>query len=658
VINLGHNKFIVEDVSELPAFQNAKNLYLDFETTSGVPNEPAFNPHRGDRVAGVAVTVDDCPRSYYIPMRHRRANGQMMDGNLRVENVQAWMRDVIGTCDDWVNANVKFDAHFAHWEGADFRGGLYCLTTAAKVLNADMTYNGGYGLKNLSGKWLGHKITDLQDEVKEYLDGVKLERNRKAKDYGLVPIDIMARYACQDAFTARDLHHHIERELPEECRGVLNTERLLTPVLYDMEVEGMRVDPDQLAQSEMTILQELIFIEEKLHKVLGFSCNPSKSSDCYNLLCVHWGLPVLSYSEDGNPSFDKDALIQYLLHPDIKDNPGRTSVVKLVQYYRHRHTVLTFFVRPYQEHQVDGILHPSYNQAVRSGRMSCKRPNAQQLNKEAKSLILPGDGKAFLSCDYSQIEFRLIVHYTKAIEAIRAYENDPDTDFHTWVANMCQIPRSPAKNINFAIGFGAGQKRVKSMLAGNMELMDSKDIKGMSSDEFEVYCRQRSEIVFAKYLDALPGLKPTSRAAARNAASRGYVFNIFGRHLHLPSTHCHIAFNRAVQSTAADIMKERTVALAPRYNEKVRSLELKLAASVHDETLFVGDDEVTRDPKVIDYVVSNLEDVSAPMAKLRVPIRSGAGWSDKDWSVASGDDGALSRTSAWEKFSKDAKKAD
>ena len=105
----------------------------------------------------------------------------------------------------------------------------------------------------------------------------------------------------------------------------------------------------------------------------------------------------------------------------MKDDPGRTALIKVMQYYRKRNTLLTFFVRPYQEHQVNGLMHPDYNQAVRSGRMSCKRPNAQQLNKEAKEFVLPGEGRAFLSCDYSQVEFRLIVHYTRTIDAINAY---------------------------------------------------------------------------------------------------------------------------------------------------------------------------------------------------------------------------------------------
>lgn len=103
--------------------------------------------------------------------------------------------------------------------------------------------------------------------------------------------------------------------------------------------------------------------------------------------------------------------------------------------------------------------------------MSCKRPNAQQLSKAAKKLIWPDEGMELLSCDYSQVEFRIIVHILRDPECIAAYAKDPDTDFHSWVAEMCHIARDPAKNVNFAIGYGASKRKVTTMLAGNMDLM-------------------------------------------------------------------------------------------------------------------------------------------------------------------------------------------
>lgn len=645
MIDLGQNRFLIESPSELPDMRYAKRLYLDMETTSLKPDEPAFKPYGGHKIAGVAVTRDDDPRSFYVPVQHHFVDGTLMRGNLPWENAQPWLKDIVETCEMWANANVKYDAHFAHASGATFRGRLRCLTTSAKVLDSDRTYKGGYGLKALSSAWLDEVITDLEDAVQGYLGTVKLPRNKKAKDYGLVPPDIMATYACQDVVTARRLDHYIERMMPEECMSAWETEQLMTPVLFDMEEQGMYTDRTELEQAELQILVELAKIEESIHALIGFAVNPASSPDCFKLLCTHWGLPVLEYNDEGNPSFDKEALAHYLLHPDVKSSPVRTMVVDLMRHYRKRNTLLTFFVRPYQEHSFDGIMHPDYNQAVRSFRLSCKRPNAQQLNKEAKSFIHPPTGQAFLSCDYSQVEFRLIVHYTRALEAIKAYAADPDTDFHQWVADMCGIPRKPAKNVNFAVGYGAGKTKVTTMLAGNMELMKGIG-EGLTPHQFQAACAIRAKQVYDQYHGALPGLRPTTRSAEANVRTRGYVRTAYGLRLHLPPQAAHIAFNRVVQGTAACLMKERTVAVSPRYNDWVKKMGIKLAASVHDETKFVGERELMRDPRVVSEIVKLLEDTRF---KFRVPIRAGAGWSDKNWAIASGDDGKLEidRSLSW-----------
>jgi len=648
MVKLAPNKVLVQSAAELPDASGVRELFLDVETTSFVDGDKALNPYKGHRIAGVCVTWDENPTAYYIPMRHRDAQW-----NIDLDAALRWLRDTVSTCHDWVNHNVKFDAHFAAVDEAEFTGRLVDTMTASKVLDADRLYKGGYGLDKLSAAWLEEDISRYEDKLKEFLAGVKLPRNKNANDYGLVPADIMGTYGCQDVLTTRALYRHLQRRMPEECHGVWDTEIKLTPVLYDIEREGLRVDRQQLEIAELKTVAKLARIEELIHEEVGFSVTPSSSDDCFDLLCNHYGLPVLVWSDKGNPSFDKEALVQYSNHPDIVSDPQRAKVVKRLQTYRKAHTLLTFFIQPYLEHEVDGIMHPDYNQAVRSGRLSCRRPNAQQLSKEAKELVVPGDGEAFLSCDYSQIEFRIIVHYIKDVVAIKAYNEDPNTDFHTWVAEMCGIPRRPAKNVNFAIGFGAGKNRVTSMLAGVMELMtdvvtrmndlieSGKVEPSKRSQLFDALCTERANEVYQSYHRALPGLRPTSRRASSRIKSRGYVRNAYDRHLHLDPKAAHIAFNRLIQSTAADVMKERTVAVAPRYNSEIRDLGLRISASVHDETLFVGPRDVTYDQRVVKKITGILENVAA---EFRVPITTSAGWSDINWRIASSDEGELAWT--------------
>ena len=647
---------IVEHTSELPDLAHARELFLDFETTAFSPAVKAFNAYKGHRACGIAVTVNDEPGAWYVPIRHHDKSNTLHPANLDLDTVLRWSRDLITTCRDWVNHGVKFDAHFAAEDGAIFQGRLVDTLTIAKVLDSDRLYKGGYGLSALSLAWLEEDISPYENRLKSFLEGVKLPRNKKAHDYALAPPDILGEYACQDVITGRKLHRYIQKRMPAECASVVDTEIKLTPVLFDIEREGMHVDLKELKCLELQILYELQIIGQKLHETIGYAINPASPDDCYELLVNHWGLPILARDDKtGNPTFDKDALVSYLAHPEISGNEDRRETVSRMLHYRKRHTLMSFFVRPYIEHEVDGILHPDYNQSVRSGRLSCKRPNAQQLSPEAKLLVHPPPGCAFLSCDYSQIEFRLIVHYIRAVDAIQAYGDDPDTDFHAWVAKLCGIPRKPAKNVNFAIGYGAGKRKVMKMLASEMELMAELMTKvdgyiktgraheSQRKDLFDVLCQRRAEEVYNRYHDRLPGIKTTSRKAEQAARRRGYVFNAYGRRAHLPNTHCHLAFNRIIQGCAADVMKERTVAVAPRYNPEIRELGIRIAGSVHDETLFVGDAETTRDPRIVNLIVQILEDTAQDF---RVSIRTSAGWSSSTWAEASSDDARLEITHA------------
>src|SRR5690349_2762795 len=109
MIDLGRNRFLVEPHDPLPELRG-RELFADFETTSFNRKVEAFRPYNGHRACGVAVTVDDDPRSFYVPFRHRT-------GGLNHPRGIEWFRDLLKHFQQWINANVKFDAHFAVADG-------------------------------------------------------------------------------------------------------------------------------------------------------------------------------------------------------------------------------------------------------------------------------------------------------------------------------------------------------------------------------------------------------------------------------------------------------------------------------------------------------------------------------------------------------------
>lgn len=618
MIHFDNGGRLVEDVSELPNLAGSRSTYLDLETTSGDPKLDALNPWHHSFAAGICITADDAPGSWYVPVQHTFGK------NLPRDAVINWLTPILNQSEEWVNHNIKYDAHvLANDLGIRPTCRLVDTLTLAKVVDSDRW---AYGLDALSKAWLHEDIAKYEEAMQPYL--------HKNKDYGRIPTEVIGPYGCQDSLTERRLYKYIRANIHEECLPITNTEIELTALLLDVERTGMAVNPTELMTVELKSLIRMNQIDQRLEEIVGRAFRPHVNDDCFDVLCNQYGLPVLDYTEEGNPSFDKHAMAQYASHPFAPK-----EVVSLIMEYRHINTLLSFFVRPYQELNVDGILHPSYNQAVRTGRMSCKKPNSQQLSPDAKRLVHPRPGNTFVSIDYSQIEFRIIVHYIKDSNAIAAYHANPDTDFHTWVAEMCGIPRKPAKNVNFCMGYGGGKNKLVSMLETNMDLVGSLQVhvdkllaEGKIKEEnkmtvFNSLCKRRAEAVYNRYHDTLPGLKPTARMAQRVLEQRGYVRNIYRRHRNLPREAAHKAFNALCQSSAADLMKERTVAVG----KAIAGTPIKIIASVHDETLFEMPHEIAQDTQVIRDLVHIMEH---PSAELRIPIRCAVGLSKDTWVAA------------------------
>jgi DNA polymerase-1 len=473
-----------------------------------------------------------------------------------------------------------------------------------------------------------------------------------------MPPEQMGIYACCDVWGTRKLAHYIEEHRPPEVKGIWETEVDLAAVLYDMEVDGLLVDPQQCRVEHLRSMKRMIAAADEIRELADreFTNHP----DCiHDILCVQRGLPVLKWQmetdEDGNKvpstdrySFDKEALAMYGVHPMVTADPELQKLVHAILRYRTESTFDGLYCQTFIDlHDEDNCIHPSYNAIVRTGRMSSRRPNSQQQNKRSKALILCPDGYAFWSCDYSQIEYRLIVHYIQDSGAIQAYRDDPRTDFHAWVASMLGVKRKAGKTLNFGMAYGAGKKRVKAGLITNPdiieeighkvnEMVDAGEIPAAHrSLFFNQLCEQRADSVYEEYHERLPGIKSTSRLAARVCKRRGYVFNEYGRRRHLPEKASHKAFNSVIQGCAMDIMKERMIAISPRYNPKTREMGIRLAGNVHDELFGLLPVEHMNDPEYHDYICETLE---TPSIEFEVPIMTGLGVSDRNWAEAAGDE--------------------
>jgi len=603
--------------SDLPNIPLNSTLYLDVETTNhtgkGKPKD-SMRWH-GDRICGVAFTHDDNPDSYYIPVRH--SNGP----NIPIENFQRWLKDAVTKPSKWVNHNLRFDAHFAAADGAEFDCDLVDTMVMARIIHNNLP---SYGLKELCVQYLG--VENWKDPIKDFLTA------HKSKNWADAPIPLMAEYACKDVQNNRTLYHKFNELMPEECNKLWKMEQLVTPVLYDLEVQGMLIDSDELAKEVELSLQKQDQLQATLDKKVGRTINANSNKQLKELLLDELGLPVVAKTDKGNPSFGAEAMGLYESLPEVLSNENTRSILKGIAGLVEEKHFYSLFLKGYTGLHVDGIIHPTYLQCKKTGRMGCKQPNSQQLNKRAKKLVKCLPGYNIWSWDASQIEYRLIVHYTQNQKAIKAYNEDPNTDYHTWVAELAKIDRHSAKTLNFLMAFGGGKGKAMEFLAKIDAVIDEVNtivderwdklpksgavIWDSRAGFFQHIFLQKAEGIYGSYHAAQPELKQTLYRASAVAERRGYVKTIMNRRSYIPADFSYKAFNAVIQGSAADIFKSRLVAYSPRYNKIVRDMGVKPFVVVHDDKISQvpkGIDE----PEYVKYTKSVLEDVLFP---LDVPI--------------------------------------
>lgn len=659
MIDLRNHFHIIESLSELPNLKNRDEIFCDIESKRVFNHEiGGLYVFKGDKICGFSITADDIKDIWYIPVRHTSDAAN----NLPVLNVMDWARDILQSCKEWINHNVKFDAMFFDvGDNVEFKCKLICTIMLSKLYYSDRM---NYGLKSLGKDWLDYD-TGSTDRVAAYLASIK------SKSYADVPIKLLGEYANDDVCMNRQLYRFLQKEMLERIestakddgtnkqgdlvRSNIETEIALTPVLFDMEKDGLRINERECQLENLKAMKTIVHNSEKLEVLTGMEFTDSNAC-LQRILLQKFNLPILStiiekedgrYIDTGRPSFDKDALALYKAHPLVTGNDKIKQVVNLISDYRKDSQFKSLFLDTFLELNVDGILHPSYNQCVRTSRLSCSRPNSQQQNARSKKLIHPDECCGFISNDYSQVEYRMIVHYCQIAAAIAAYNNDPTTDYHIWVAELLKILRKPAKQLNFGMAFGQGERSVTTTLMTNEKIMEGMgavvnelinagklDVKFREA-KFKELCKTHAKTAYRAYHTKLPEIRKTSNAARDVAAVRGFIFTAYGYRRYLPGNAARNAFNSIMQGSAAGIIKERMVALAPRYNSDSRKYGLKIKANVHDEVLNGVPLENLYNPDVHKYICDMLENTTI---KFRVPILTGLGISKQNWCEAAQDE--------------------
>lgn len=575
---------IITKISELPETLVGESVVIDVETTSFDDKTEGFNPYQGCRVAGYAFGPLNRDETFYLPVRH--TDGE----NVNLQSSLQFMRDLIGRATQIINHNIKFDIKF--WRHDDC---LDTCTLSDTMILARLVHNElfSYSLNSLGAAFL----KESKDErVKEYM------KKLKSKDYGRCPIELMGPYAEQDVDLTRRLYRKLLKMLPAESTKVWENEQKLTRILVESEHRGIRFDKRRLAKRSKQFVLRLIEITEELSEIAGFEVDPKKRSHITEVL-HNQGITPDNFTKTGLPQWDSNSLRSF-------NNP----VASLFDEYSHISHLFTTYCEGWKKRMGDdGRLHADFRiSGTQTGRLSSANPNLQNMPVEAQEFVIPDTDQVICLIDYSQIEYRIFAHYTQDEQLIAQYAKNPDMDFHQALADVLQIPRQSAKTLNFGFIYGMGKnKLLKSLAAQGLPdevIEEYSKVNPLASDEDRL--ETAAQKIWNNYHFRFPAIKKLQRRVTNKINSTGWLRNYMGRIYRWDNRNfSYKGLNYLCQGTAADLFKDRLIAVSQRFPE------LNLFTNIHDSGVWsVHPDFLTEHFKEITKI---LEDVQPP---LRVPI--------------------------------------
>ena len=470
-----------------------------------------------------------------------------------------------------------------------------------------------HGLEDLSLRYLGHTLGSAArpqeggESQGELFGGASEDTSAKAESAQLSWL----------------LDRDLARRMEERCvAGMLHDIELpLVPILAEMEALGVRVDVDVLQSMSAEYSARAKVVEQQAYDAVGHSFNLGSTKDLRQVLFEELDLPVIKKTPKGAPSTDHSVLEQLAGDHELpRLIVEHRSLVKLQNTYLD--------ALPQAVHPETGRIHTTLHQEVaETGRLSSANPNLQNIpirsaeGRRIRAAFIPADGYSFLSCDYSQVELRLLAHFAGPGALRDAFGKGQDIHartaseiFGVELDAVEKDQRSAAKAINFGLIYGMAPPRLAREL-------------GIERKEAEAYIE--------RYFERMPEVLAFKEGAIESAKELGYARTLWGRRRTLSELGSRnwgaraaaerLAVNTPIQGSAADLIKLAMVAVHKRLQRDAP--EVRMLLQIHDELLFevpIGQEE-----QVAALVREEMEG-AAPLA---VPLHVDAGWG-ADWNAA------------------------
>lgn len=583
-----------------------KTIAIDLETKSLAPEVAASSVWpRWAEIVGMALAWTD-HEGYYVPLRGPQGE-QCLDPKATLEALRPILEN---PAIQKVGQNLKFDMIVLRAAGIELAGVEFDTMVASYLLDAGArTHN----LDDLAKHYLGHRTIKISELIGS-------GKHQKRMDQ--VPVRQIAEYAAEDAVLPLQLRPILARRLVEADLDRLfrDLEMPLINVLVELEYNGIKVDVGRLAELSRRYAERIEAIEREIHQLAGRALNIASPKQLQQVLFEELKLPILKRTKTG-PSTDAEVLEELAaVHP----LPAR--IVAYRQYAKLKSTYVDAL--PEMVCPATGRVHASFHQAVTAtGRLSSSDPNLQNIpvrteeGREIRSAFVPGEtGWMLLAADYSQIELRVLAHYSGDQRLREAFARDED--IHARVASQIySVPldqvtpemRRQAKTVNFGVIYGQSAFGLAKQL-------------GIEKQEAARFI----DAYFAGY----PGIEGFLDRVLADCHAKGYVCTILGRRRAIQGVRAEpgrqrnlperTAVNTVIQGSAADLIKLAMVAIHRRL--KRERFAARMLLQIHDELVFeVPPKEVD---SLTDLVVAEMAAAHPLDVPIKVDVSVGPNWAD------------------------------
>ena len=585
--------------SVIAKIKETRELSIDLETTS-------VNPMLAN-IVGVAL----CPaphESYYVPVAHRALTDSSTK-QLGLSFVLDKLKPIIESEEiAKIGQNLKYEIVVLKKYGLNLNAISFDTMIAAHMIDSSRN---SYSLDELSKLYLGHQMISYKD----------VTGSGKSKiDFDEVELEVARDYASEDADVAMLLRNVLSPKL-EEIKLVDvfgDIELKFIKVLAKIEMNGVYIDADKLKELSKEFESLLEQIQKDIFSEVGYEFNLNSPLQLREVLFETLDLPQKKLTKKGEPSTDVEVLTDLSKFHIVPEKVlEHRTLSKLKSTYVDS---LPKLINP-----STGRIHTSFNPVGSStGRLSSSDPNLQNIpiksaqGRRIREAFVPEEGFTLLSADYSQIELRLLAHFSKDDNLVEAFLNDSDIHNRTaaeifGVTQDLVTPdmRRLSKNINFGIIYGISAFGLAKQLGTSIAI---------SKSYIEEYFKRYGKV--KEYIEK----------SIMDAQTKGYAETILGRRRPIPELQSNnrglrgfgerTAMNTPIQGSAADIINIAMI----RINDKMVDYESNMILQVHDELLFeVKLDELERLSKM---VKEEMEGAWKLIVPIKVDMGSGDNWAE------------------------------